>query len=321
LYALIQKLQADGQTLRVVAGPHMLGARLTQEHLGTDLVSVYTASSMLRTFVAPTTIAHTYWPRGTPRWLLQWLWKKLDERKLEPMARRHMNEVCQQLGIQPPSAEQSLFGQWIHSTRRGITLYPFCPVSADVAAPIVAGEFPVAAATRTTDGLSAQLQTFLQKGQPPVVITMGSGMQHGASLYARWQEAITAEGMRAILISGDAKQFPAQQPSSVLHEAFAPFADLLPSCLALVHHGGIGNCIQAFSAGIGQIIQPHSHDQFENARCAKATGAALSLHRDATVPAMRRALRKLTQLSGSASAVQARMPADGIARVGDLLQA
>jgi rhamnosyltransferase subunit B len=81
LYLLIQELQGQGKKSRVVAGPHMLGVKLAEEHLGTDLVSVYTALGMVRNFTAPTTIAYNFWPREAPRWLLKWFWKKPGGRK------------------------------------------------------------------------------------------------------------------------------------------------------------------------------------------------------------------------------------------------
>ena len=40
---------------------------------------------------------------------------------------------------------------------------------------------------------------------------------------------------------------------------------LLPSCAAIVHHGGIGTTSQALAAGIPQTIGPLAFDQFDNA--------------------------------------------------------
>jgi rhamnosyltransferase subunit B len=327
LYVTIKSMLSSTRKLRVVAAPHMLGGRLAQEHLGADLISVYTASSMLRTCIAPTTIAHTYWPKGTPRWVLRFFWNRLDHYKLEPMARQHLIDVCQRLGVPQPPSEQSLFGQWIHSTRQGIALYPswFCSVPADVAAPVVPGNFPVRLPSEETPSrsLPAQLHTFLNDGAAPIVVSLGSGMLHAADLYSYWQQAIVKAGLRGILISTDAKQLPKVVHPDVMHLAFAPFTHLLPHCNALVHHGGIGSCIQALAAGIPQVIQPHAHDQFENARCAKALGAAMSLSRLASVAQMTQLLQKLTKPTWSqrAKQIQQLMSINGISDVCDLLEA
>jgi rhamnosyltransferase subunit B len=327
LYATIKRLMSSTQALRVVAAPHMLGGRLAQEHLGADLISVYTASSMLRTCIAPTTIAHTYWPKGTPRWILRMLWNRLDHYKLEPMARKHLRQVCERLRVPPPPSEQSLFGQWIHSTRQGITLYPswFCSVPADVAAPVVSGDFPVLVPTDATptSSLQEELCTYLNNGAAPIVVSLGSGMLHAANLYSRWQQAIVEAGMRGILISADCKQLPKTAHPDILHLSFAPFTQLLPHCRALIHHGGIGSCIQALSAGIPQVIQPHAHDQYENARCATALGAAVSIPRNASVSDMMQLLRKLMKPTFSLRAQQIKplVQTNGISYVCDLLEA
>jgi rhamnosyltransferase subunit B len=299
--------------LHVLAGPHMMGARLAQAQLGTRLTSLYTSPGMLRTCIAPTTIAHLSLPRGTPRWLISALWRLVDRYKLDPMARRTLGEICTRLGVTAPPAHESLFGQWMHSSARGITLYPsgFAPVPADAPPQIKSGQFPLSANSSTA--LDSVLQEFLGRGTPPVVVMLGSAMQHAAPLYARWQEALVASGQRGILVSADAAQLPSPQ-TNMLHLAFAPFDALLPRCAALVHHGGIGSYAQAMAAGIPQIIQPHGHDQFENARCAAALGSTLKLHRDASSSQMTQALHQLVQDSYRHQAQQLaqRLPGDAL---------
>ena len=52
-----------------------------------------------------------------------------------------------------------------------------------------------------------------------------------------------------------------------------PFSQLLPHASALVHHGGIGSCAQAFAAGIPQLIMPMAYDQLDNATRVQQLGA------------------------------------------------
>jgi rhamnosyltransferase subunit B len=307
----------------VVAGPHMLGARLAQEHLGVHLTSIYTAPSMLRTCIAPTTIAHSFWPRYTPRWLLAALWAAVDHYKLEPMARNSLQCICAELAIAPPPVKVSLFGQWVHSKERCITLYPewFSPVPADQPAHIVSGDFPLPECSLNSPKPSEQVELFLQSGSAPIVVVMGSAMVHAAHLYARWQEAALSGGRRAILISANEAQMPKTKHPDILQLAFAPFDALLPRASLLIHHGGIGSCIQALAAGIPQIIQPHSHDQFENARCVQSLGSAMRLGRDATATQMQTALRRAIspERLQAARNLQMSMPAHGLARVAQLI--
>jgi rhamnosyltransferase subunit B len=323
LYRVISDLPGGCSQWHVVAGPHMLGARLAQEHLGARLSSIYTAPSMLRTCIAPTTIAHSFWPRYTPRWLLAALWAAVDRYKLEPMAHNSLQRICAELAIAPPPADVSLFGQWVHSKERGITLYPewFSPVPEDQPAHIVSGDFPLPERNLPSPELPEKVQLFLQSGAAPIVVMMGSAMMHAAHLYARWQEAALAAGQRAILISANEAQMPKTKHPNVLQLAFAPFDALLPRASLLVHHGGIGSCIQALAAGIPQIIQPHGHDQFENARCAQALGSALRLDRDANAAQTQTALRHAfsPECLQAARSLQMRMPAHGLARVAQLI--
>lgn len=248
------------------------------------------------------------------------MWAAVDRYKLEPMARQTLARICAELNIAPPPQQISLFGQWVHSTERGITLYPewFSPVPKDQPEHIISGDFPLPARSASGSTLSAKLQVFLQAGRPPVVVMLGSAMQHAAHLYARWQEAALLCSQRIILISADTSQLPSTKHADVLPIPFAPFDELLPQVSMLIHHGGIGSCIQALSAGIPQIIQPHSHDQFENARCAKALGAALRLGRDASVQQMRQCLlAALTpEHRTKAKAAQAKMPTNSLAQLG-----
>jgi rhamnosyltransferase subunit B len=75
------------------------------------------------------------------------------------------------------------------------------------------------------------------------------------------------------------EQLPALLPESIRHFSYVPLSRLLPRCAAIIHHGGIGTCSQAFRAGIPQLIQPLAFDQFDNAHrilTLKAGGMILS---------------------------------------------
>jgi rhamnosyltransferase subunit B len=297
-------LRGSGSTLRVLAGPQMLGARLAQVQLGLHLTSLYTSPAALRSAQAPVTIAHTHWPAGTPSWLLRWVWSLVDRYKLEPMARPGLQQLCAQLGIAEPASNQSLFGQWMHSPERAITLYPewFAPRKPDLPKQLVYGSF--AQYNLDHADLPADMQDFLNTksagsvanvDSAPIAIMFGTAMAHAGKQFAIWQEALAQLGMRGIFLSQHTAQLPVQRAAHILYARYAPFSALLPRCAALVHHGGIGSCAQALAAGIPQIIQPCAHDQFENARCVQALGAGLRLNRDAAVAAAKAALMQVLQ--------------------------
>lgn len=318
LYRAIRDLPKASEDWQIVAGPQMLGAKLAEQNLGVRLVSIYTAPAMLRTSIAPTTIAHYHWPSFTPQWLLATLWAAVDRYKLEPMARTTLNQICKELNITAPPTYISLFGQWMHSSQRGITLYPdwFCPVPADQPIHIVSGDFPIPPQPISAR-LSTVIQNFLSAGRAPAIVMLGSSMAHAANLYARWHDAVLACNNRAILISSQSTQLPSTKHADILHADFVPFDILLPQSSVLIHHGGIGSCIQALAAGIPQIIQPHSHDQFDNLRCSRALGVASHLGRNATIAQMQSALcRALMPASQQrAQSIQLKITTQGLSRV------
>ncbi|MGA8513585.1 MAG: nucleotide disphospho-sugar-binding domain-containing protein, partial [Burkholderiaceae bacterium] len=283
LYGTVAALHKAHPGLRVLAGPQMMGARLAQEHLGIDLTTLYTSPGLLRSCEAPVTVAHTYWPGGTPRWWLRGLWWAVDRYKLEPMARPGLTSICQGLGVAAP-VTSSVFGSWMHSPQRAVALFApwFAPRKADYPAHLVYGGFvpgPAPAQASMPDGL----QAFLDAGSAPVVVMLGTAMAHAKVQFAVWHQALHQLGMRGVFLSPYEVQFAQPRSERIFYAGYAPFPLLLPQASALVHHGGIGSCAQALQAGIAQIIQPSGHDQFENARCAVAIGVAEVVRRDAPV--------------------------------------
>jgi len=54
-------------------------------------------------------------------------------------------------------------------------------------------------------------------------------------------------------------------PDTIGAFPFLPLGKILPSCRAIVHHGGVGTLGQALKAGVPQLIRPLAYDQFDNA--------------------------------------------------------
>jgi rhamnosyltransferase subunit B len=303
LYRALQARQQRQRPLHVLAGPQMLGARLAQWHLGIPLTTAYTAPSMLRSSEAPVTIAQMHWPQGAPRWLLNTVWRAIDHYKLEPMARARLQAICLELGVSAPQTP-SIFGTWMHS-QAGLALFPewFAPRKSDYPAAMVYSDFPLYQLDAHVQ-LAPVAQAFLAQGPAPVVVMLGTAMAHSAAQFAVWQAALLRTGQRGIFLSAQAHQLPAQPSAQVLHAAYAPFSVLLPHCAAIVHHGGIGTCAQALSAGIPQIIQACAHDQFENARCVAALGVGQRLARDASVHDAAKALQRWSDTSRNTANLQ-----------------
>ncbi|MGH3942980.1 MAG: glycosyltransferase [Pseudonocardiaceae bacterium] len=65
--------------------------------------------------------------------------------------------------------------------------------------------------------------------------------------------------------------------SNVRLEAWLPQADLLPYVDLVVHHGGSGTMLGAFSAGLPQLLLPQGADQFTNAEAVLDAGVGFRL--------------------------------------------
>ena len=135
-----------------------------------------------------------------------------------------------------------------------------------------AGRFHVAGGDRA--GLSVELEAFLAAGDAPIVFTPGTGHRHAAAFFDAALLALRRLGRRGIFVTPHAAQLPPALPDSVLWQAHAPFAALLPRVAALAHHGGVSTTADAMRAGIPQLIVPFAYDQFDNGLRAKRLGVA-----------------------------------------------
>jgi glycosyltransferase len=83
-------------------------------------------------------------------------------------------------------------------------------------------------------------------------------------------------------------------PANTRALPWIPLSVLLPTCSAVVHHGGAGSMFNAFVAGIPQLVVPHVADHPSNAAAVERRGAGLVLDRArASAATVRDALRRL----------------------------
>jgi rhamnosyltransferase subunit B len=111
------------------------------------------------------------------------------------------------------------------------------------------------------------LLEFLEAGPPPIIFTLGSSAFWVAKdFYCESIRAAQALGQRALLLIGHARNLPAGPlPKGVAAFEYAPFGEVLPRALAIVHQGGVGTTGQGLRSGRPVLIVPHAHDQFDNA--------------------------------------------------------
>lgn len=129
--------------------------------------------------------------------------------------------------------------------------------------------------------ISEKLDEFLEKGDAPIVFTLGSA----AVLDARdfFDESVKAAktlNKRAVCLYGVFNEPPKGLDDSIVGFDYAPYSQIFPKAACVVHQGGVGTTSQVLRAGVPHLIMPYSHDQPDNAERCKRLGVAETISRE-----------------------------------------
>lgn len=316
-YRLLTVLAAGPDTV-LVAGPAVLAARLVQERHGTPLASV-----ILQPWVIPSAHLPPVFPGGLnlPRWAPRCLWRLYDSGLNavgDLLIGRRLNALRREIGL--PQLRRVF--DWWFSPQLILALFPewFGPPQRDWPAQVRLVSFPVF--DGSTASLSQPIQDFLNAGEAPVAITLGTGIGHVAGLYREAVAACAQLGRRAIILTKYPEQVPQPLPAGMLSVGYAPFAELFPRCAAVIHHGGIGTMARALRAQTPQLVIPIAYDQLDNAtRLARLGGGSFVPQRRATAQALAAALARVLKMRVSLPASEQDLaPADAFARAALLIE-
>jgi sterol 3beta-glucosyltransferase len=109
---------------------------------------------------------------------------------------------------------------------------------------------------------SAELQAFLEKGEPPVYVGFGSmGGRNPEDFAAIVLQALAKSGQRGLLLTGWGGMNVMSVPDNVFVVNSAPHSWLFPRMAAVVHHGGAGTAAEGLRAGVPTVIVPFIVDQ------------------------------------------------------------
>ena len=131
-----------------------------------------------------------------------------------------------------------------------------------------------------------EVETFLERGAPPIVVTLGSSAAAGAETrFATIARAITDLGQRALIVTGTEQLRAATQAAvgstpSALCTAFVPLEPVVARSAAAVISGSLGSVGVALHAGKPTVVVPSLFDQGWNGRRIQQLG----LGRRATTP-------------------------------------
>jgi len=183
-------------------------------------------------------------------------------------------------GAPPFAGNEMLAGPLAVERAVGLWSPAFAPAPTDAPANFVQTGFVLYDGGFAGQGLSTELEAFLQAGPPPLVFTLGSMAVYAEDgFYAASAAAARLLGMRAVLLVGDdlLEAHRALAGADVLVAGYAPHSQLFPRAAAVIGHGGIGTTAQAIRAGVPQLVCPIFGDQFDNAARIMRAGLGLSL--------------------------------------------
>jgi len=110
--------------------------------------------------------------------------------------------------------------------------------------------------------LPAELQVFLEAGEPPVYVGFGSMPMHAVKDAAPLAvQAVRAQGRRIVMLHGWAELSAIDDGDDCLLVGEVNQQALFPRVAAVVHHGGAGTTTAAARAGVPQVVVPQIGDQ------------------------------------------------------------
>ena len=120
---------------------------------------------------------------------------------------------------------------------------------------------------------------YLDAGDPPVLLTLGSSAATGAGrAFAAMTAGIDRLGLRSLALVGDPSNLDALEgrPGAFL---FAPVGQVLPRCQVAVVSGAIGTLAAALVAGVPVVVVPQLFDQVWHAGHVERLGVGIGVWR------------------------------------------
>ncbi len=267
-------IESCGKVDLMLAPVTCFAGRLAREKHGIPLITVHLQPAVFLS-VHETPLLHPAMKllHAMPVWFKRALFALPNP--VDLFALPKLRRICMLHGVKPP---RSLWREWWDSPDGVLALFPewFAQPQPDWPKNLLQWSFPLEDLAKE-QALQPELQAFLAAGDPPVVFTPGSANVQARQFFAVAAEAVRHIGCRAVFVTRDVEQVPADLPASVLTVDYAPFSTLLKHAAVFVHHGGIGTLSQGLAAGVPQLIMAMAHDQPDNADRLERLGAGTGL--------------------------------------------
>jgi rhamnosyltransferase subunit B len=131
--------------------------------------------------------------------------------------------------------------------------------------------FPLAD-TIEYEPLPDELLDFIHAGEPPLLITGGTGKMIKPNFYRAAIDGVKRLQQRTIVVTRHEEFLPSELPDYVRWERILPLAGVYPLVAGVIHHGGIGTITGAMTAAVPQLALAADTDRPDNGMRIKHLG-------------------------------------------------
>jgi rhamnosyltransferase subunit B len=197
---------------------------------------------------------------------------------------RQLNALRRRLGLRPRRG--NVLTAWMHADRIVVLVSPrYYSSGTPDALPVTWGGFSPWAGPPGSDALDPAIEEFLDAGDPPVLITLGtSAATHAGPRFAAMAAALDELGLRSLLLVGNHDNLAAVAEREGAF-VFAPLAPVLARCRAAVISGSLGTMAAALAAGVPVVVVPQFLDQRWHGEQAERLGVGVLTRRPGDVAA------------------------------------
>jgi rhamnosyltransferase subunit B len=200
---------------------------------------------------------------------------------------RQLNAYRRRLGVEPMRG--SVTSGWMHADQTVLLVSPhYHPEDRpDGWPPVTWGGFShwSGPAGAGAGGLDPEVEAFLDAGEPPVLVTLGTSAATGAGeQFATIAAGLDELGLRSLLLVGSEDNLAAVSDRKGAF-VFAPLGAVLPRCRAAVISGSLGTSAATVAAGVPAAVVPQLLDQVWHGDRLAALGVGLRCRRPRDVPA------------------------------------
>lgn len=196
---------------------------------------------------------------------------------------RQVNALRRRFG-QPPM-RGNVFSAWMHADHTVLLVSPdYYPEDAPDWPRVSWGGFSHWAGPADAE-LDPAVEAFVDAGEPPVLVTLGTSAATGAGAqFAAIAEGLDGLGLRSLLLVGNHDNLAAVADRDGAF-VFAPLDRVLPRCRLAVISGSLGTTAASLAAGVPVVVVPQLYDQRWHGERAEKLGVGTLVPRARDVPA------------------------------------